>query len=263
MLEIVGPDGRTVRSFTSDAVAAEAADEPALPVEPGTNRFVWDLRYRPTTPVEDVPVWGYTGGPKAIPGTYDLVLTAGAVSQTRQLEVELDPRLTDVTPAQLQEQLDLAVRVRDRLDEVFDAVRAVRSLREQVSAARDRAGAAGRADTVAEPIEQLQDELDALEGLLIQPRAEGVQDLFNYQPQLASEYAQVYQYVTGPDGYISGGPDRQPTAGARQRWEDLQPRWDEVSRRLSEVTEERVPALNARLQELGIGGVVPPPSDEG
>ena len=90
---------------------------------------------------------------------------------------------------------------------------------------------------------------------LIQPKAESDQDLFNMEPQLASNYAQVYGYVTGPDNYSYGGPDRQPTAGMYQRIEDLEPRWSAASEGLS-TTLERLEAYVTSLREAGVGGVV-------
>ena len=148
--------------------------------------------------------------------------------QEASFDVRLDPRLTDVTQTQLQEQLDLAVRIRDRMDELFEALRHVRSMRDQVHAAAERAELAGN-EEIAATAEELIAELDAVEAQLIQPKAESGQDLFNLEPQLASNYAQVYGYVTGPDNYGFGGPDRQPTAGMYQRIEDLEPRWSAVT----------------------------------
>jgi hypothetical protein len=74
------------------------------------NRFVWDLRYG-----------GAAGaaGPLVVPGTYQVRLSAGEWSQSRPLEVRVDPRVAaeGVTQADLREQLDLALKVRDAMAE--------------------------------------------------------------------------------------------------------------------------------------------------
>jgi hypothetical protein len=69
------------------------------------SRFVWDLRY------------GGAAGPLAVPGTYQVRLSAGEWTQSRQLEVRIDPRVAaeGVTQADLQEQLELALKLRDAM----------------------------------------------------------------------------------------------------------------------------------------------------
>nr|MBP6822849.1 hypothetical protein [Acidobacteriota bacterium] len=68
----------------------------------GHNRFAWDFRYD-----------GF--GPLALPGKYKVRLSADSWNQTVPLEVTLDPRLAKdgVTVADLKEQLDLLLGVRD------------------------------------------------------------------------------------------------------------------------------------------------------
>ena len=279
-LEILDGSGAVIRTYErgegeseedEEAEASEAGEETdddddsdRLPREAGLNRFVWDLQHEsPEVPEGDFPdgvrLWGYADGPKAVPGTYTARLSAGDTVQEASFEVRLDPRLTDVTQAQLQEQLDLALRIRDRMDELFEVLRQVRSMRDQVRAAAERAELAGNEEIVA-TAEELIAGLDAVEAQLIQPKAESGQDLFNVEPQLASNYAQVYGYVTGPDNYGFGGPDRQPTAGMYQRIEDLEPRWSEVTEGLG-TTLERVAAFNTMMREAGVDGVVFDTSD--
>lgn len=282
-LEILDASGAVIRTFeekqggegeSDERDSAEDTDD-GLPREVGLNRLVWDLQHEsPEVPErvdsESVQIWGYTSGPKAVPGTYTARLSIGnsigdgsddssddtgnITAREAAFEVRLDPRLTDVSPAQLQEQLDLAVRIRDRIDELFEALRHVRSLRRQLHAAAERATLAGT-EEIAARAEELVAELDAVEAQLIQPKAESGQDLFNHEPQLASNYAQVYGYVTGPDNYGYGGPDRQPTAGSYQRIEDLEPRWNAAMDALR-ATLGHLETFNAELRAAGVNGVV-------
>jgi len=262
-LEILDASGLVVRTVTS---ADDAEDGDPLPTAVGLNRFVWDLQHESPRIPDDVQVWGYVDGPKAVPGTYTVRLSipgvaeAAAVQQTT-LEVRLDPRLDDVTDAQLAEQLALAVRLRDTIQGIADSVEALRTAREQVQGAAARAADAGAGDDVATAAAGIVDDLTAIEALLYQPAAKGTQDLFNYQPQLISQFASVYGAVTGPDGYGAGGPDRQPTRGANERTQDLEASWQAVSwqavaERLHGVLADRIAAFNALMQEAGVPGVV-------
>ena len=121
-LEITDGKGGIVRTFTAqDGAAPAAAAAPAMmgrrgggaaPLTKGEwhNRFVWDLRYS-----------GAAGsaGPLVVPGSYQVRLSAGEWSQSRPLEVRIDPRVAadGVTQANLQEQLDLLLKVRDAIAE--------------------------------------------------------------------------------------------------------------------------------------------------
>src|SRR5262249_58455330 len=103
-----------------------------LPKRAGSNRFTWDLRYD-------------GGGPLVAPGRYQLKLSGDGWSRTQTLEVRLDPRLEKdgVTAADLQEQLQLLLKIREKTNE---ARRAVQQLDEAIkrlgaqSDAGDRVG---------------------------------------------------------------------------------------------------------------------------
>jgi photosystem II stability/assembly factor-like uncharacterized protein len=126
-LEFEDAQGKVVRSFTlhletEQEKQEKAAEKAGIPqpdhsresaieqrqraeakltgIEPGMNRFQWDLRYPPA-----VEVNGYhspaaaggldysTNGPMVLPGTYSVVLTYGAQKSTQAFAVALDPRL--------------------------------------------------------------------------------------------------------------------------------------------------------------------------
>ncbi|MEM9406134.1 MAG: glycosyl hydrolase [Acidobacteriota bacterium] len=267
-LEIVDAAGAVIRTYEEveqlepsgqGTVGDSDTEDEGLPREAGLNRFVWNLQHEsPDVPEGDFPegvqIWGYTDGPKAVPGTYTARLTVGDTVREASFEVQLDPRLNDVTQAQLQEQLDLAVRLRDRMGELFDALRSLRSLRSQLRDAAERAKLAGSEATIGRA-EELIGELDAVEAQLIQPGAESNQDLFNLEPQLASNYSQIYGYVTGPDNYGYGGPDRQPSTGSYERFQDLEPQWTAAMEGL-QAARESLQAFNQELGAAGVGAVV-------
>ncbi|MGH9468665.1 MAG: WD40/YVTN/BNR-like repeat-containing protein [Terriglobales bacterium] len=121
-----------------------------LPDHAGLNRFVWNLRY-PDPPhilftyfglqrdyfeytladhaIPHNTPWHEPQGPMVVPGTYKLVLTAGGQNYSVPLTVKLDPRLTQVTQADLQQQLGVAQNLVDGLKgsvHVYDAISAAR-----------------------------------------------------------------------------------------------------------------------------------------
>jgi photosystem II stability/assembly factor-like uncharacterized protein len=137
-LEILDARGTIVRTLSAQAGAGQAAS--AAPTMMGRrggggaaplmkrewhSRFVWDLRHEAAAGA---------AGPLVVPGPYQVRLSAGEWSQSRPLEVRIDPRVAaaGVTQADLQEQQDLALKVRDAIAEA-------RALGSRLTAARQAA----------------------------------------------------------------------------------------------------------------------------
>jgi hypothetical protein len=146
-LEVLDASGKPVRKFSSMGNGASeergldggGGDEEEgggfrmrsgptrLDKSAGLHRFTWDLRYpgpwmsaaRPEGP----------NGPTAVPGKYSVRLTVGSWSATEPLTVVEDPRVTadGVTEANLQEQFDHNMKVRDLVSEVNKTVARLRA----------------------------------------------------------------------------------------------------------------------------------------
>lgn len=122
-IEILDAKGVIVRTIPAQASAGQSgSSDPFMTGRRGGgggaplvkrewhSRFVWDLRHDAAAGA---------AGPLVVPGTYQVRLSAGEWSQSRPLEVRIDPRVAaaGVTQADLQEQLDLALKVRDAIAE--------------------------------------------------------------------------------------------------------------------------------------------------
>ena len=170
-LDVVDATGKLVRSYSSEAAAAAEAttpggeeDEeaprrvrpaPRVPKEQGLNRFTWDLAY--PGPRDGSGRVG-SNGPTAVPGRYQVRLTANGATQTQPLVLREDPRVAKdgVTLADLRDQFDHNMRVRDLVSDVNRAVARVREAR-----GRLREGAGAAADTLGK--------LRTLEAKLVTP----------------------------------------------------------------------------------------------
>jgi hypothetical protein len=156
-LEILDADGDVIRSFSSQPAPRRDDDDddddmrpgrrgggpPRLTENVGVNRFVWDLRYPGPWQASARGPGG--NGPTAVPGTYTARLTAGDYTATQPLVVLADPRNTrdGVTLADLREQFEVGMRVREL---VSDVNRLVARVREAKGRLKDASGAA--ADTL-------------------------------------------------------------------------------------------------------------------
>src|SRR4029079_3399745 len=108
----------------------------------GHNRVEWDLRHEGATVFAGIILRSANpgNGPWAVPGPYQVRVTADGQSQTRPLELKINPNLKDVTVADLQAQFALAPEIRDKNSAAKDEVVKIRAIREQVNdrLARDK-----------------------------------------------------------------------------------------------------------------------------
>jgi photosystem II stability/assembly factor-like uncharacterized protein len=257
-LTILDAEGNVIRSFSSveeerrapdpyEEFRAEPPKSRKLPVEPGLNRFVWDHRYPDAEILEGVILWGGARGPRVVPGTYQATLTVGGKSQTRSFEVLQDPRV-DATREDLEEQFDLAMKVYGLLNDTQRAVATIRDVREQVSSVAGRSVSAGTDTGIEEAARALVEQLTAIEESLDQTRSQGIQDPLNFPPQLDGQLLYLYGVVNSADAG--------PTAGALERYRDLE---DEVGGKLQEldlVFDDELAVFNDRIRENDLPAVI-------
>jgi len=264
-LEILDSDGNVVRSFESGKKDGEAMSEmesffggggdKPLPAAAGMHRFTWNTRYEGVDKVKDAILWGFTGGPRALPGTYTARLSAGDWTVERSFQIRPDPRWKNVTHQDLVDQLHMAMAIRDTLTRVYDGIRDLRSAREQIHAAVKRAKDAGAEGDIEARADSLVSHMDALEGELMQTRNESGQDPIRFTPQFDNQVAALYQNVAFPDGV--------PTQGAKERWQDLLSRWTSLRQRLDTLLKRDVGSFNEMLQGRGVPAVAVPKHEGG
>lgn len=256
LLEIYDPDGQLIQTYSSDhephpnppEIFMGRAGEKMVSKKAGMNRFVWDLRYPVVDIVPDAIVWGFTGGPRAAPGTYQVKLMAGDWSQTQSFRVLKDPRIP-TTQAELDEQLDLLLEMRDSLNQTYDGVQTVRSLRRQIKELVKRVAEAGYDIGELEAAsESLTEQLTAIEEELMQPKNEADQDVENFPTKVDNQLAYVYWFVDMADA--------RPTDGQRERYLDLKEELRVILSRLQTLMDTDLGAFNDRVREMGVAPVI-------
>ena len=149
-LEILDSAGAVLRTFTTPPAGADSA-APAggggggggggqfgaslpLPRGAGLQRMTWDLRTEGITRFPGMIFWGAsTAGPFVPPGRYTLRLTADGETATASAVVRRNPRITDVSDADLHAQYAFSKRVRDKAEEANQAVIAIRRVKAQLA----------------------------------------------------------------------------------------------------------------------------------
>jgi hypothetical protein len=216
-LEVLESSGSVVKSYSSK-------DKDVLPVNKGMNRFVWNIRYPGPYVTKGVderrsrPVRGYLGEIFAVPGTYKVRLTAGKWSHTESLEVKKDPRL-ETTQAELEEQFDLLVKVRDKITETQKNVTKIMSERVRINNQAERAAK----PEIKKLAESISEKLSIAERKLCITE-HGSDEAF---------YPGMTQRLAVLNGVIAAS-DHKPIDSAYERFEDLK---KELSGHLEEVKE--------------------------
>jgi len=169
-LDVLDASGKMVRHLSSAPIPPLNEPPPAvpdywlakpqpLPIEVGTNRINWDLRYdNPPAFTHSYEINANFGetpaspeGPLALPGLYTVKLTVNGKSYTQTVTVKNDPR-SPATLAELRAQQTLQLKVYDGAKEAWDGYTQVAAARAAIaellraSPPPDVAGAASALD---------------------------------------------------------------------------------------------------------------------
>ena len=234
---------------------AAAADEGAgrggrggavdtAPMAAGLNVTNWDLQYPGATTFPGMILWGGgTAGPTAVPGRYQVRLTADGKVFTQPLLVKKHPLYTEVTQADLEAQFRLAIQLRDKVSEANNAVIQIRDLKRQVA---DRL-TKSQDDKLKSTSETLVKNLGVVEEEVYQVRNQSGQDPLNFPIKINNRLASLLSIVSRGDG--------RPIGNAPAIFTDLKGELKVQTDRLQQVIAKDLAALNAELKRLGLEAV--------
>jgi len=175
-------------------------NETFLTVQPGLNRFIWNMHYPDAQKVPGDKMLGKTiTGPLAAPGQYQVRLTAGEKTFTLPFEIKTDPRVQS-SPADLPAQFELWSQINAKLDQTHGAINRIRKIRTQVESWRDRiASLNGAGSTLGTQAQTLIEQLDAIEFELIQVEIKSSSDRLRLPSRLNTKLAEVIAVLASAD----------------------------------------------------------------
>ena len=207
----------------------------------GLNKVTWNLRHPSHTTFPGMILWSAAGqGPAAVPGTYQVRVTANGKTEAKSLTIKKHPLYTDVTQTDLEEQFRLAIQVRDKTSEANNTVVKIREIKAQVD---DRAGKAKDARITASG-DSLKKKLSAVEEELYQVRNRSGQDPLNFPIKLNNRLASLRRSIESGDG--------KPTAGSYTVFKELSAETDEQLKRIEETLQTELAAFNDLLKKQKI-----------
>jgi photosystem II stability/assembly factor-like uncharacterized protein len=213
---------------------------PTTSMAAGLNRTTWNLDYPGPATFPGMVLWGATtSGPAAPPGTYQVRLTVDGKSQTQPLVVRRHP-LRSATDADLKEQFDLGIKIRDKASEANNAVILIRNVKQQV---KDRL-AKSTDPQFADAGGKLTANLSAVEEAIYQVRNQSSQDPLNFPIKINNRIASLLRAVNTGDG--------KPIATINPIFQDLIGELKVQTDKLQQVLATDLPAFNTEAGRLKV-----------
>jgi photosystem II stability/assembly factor-like uncharacterized protein len=224
-----------------------------LPTEAGINRAGWDLTYTGPTAITGAMAWPPppTEGPLVKPGTYTAKLTVDGTSLTSPVVVQHDPRV-QISETVYDEQLQLALALRDEVTKLSGMVKQIRSMKQQLGAKKELWKENPKAKELVKRGEALVGKLDGLEGKLHNPKAKIPYDLLGQRggAQLYSQLNNLFYSVMESD--------MPPTQGVREQHAEQSRELTRLSSELKSLITGDLAKLNETAKRLDIPSIVVP-----
>jgi photosystem II stability/assembly factor-like uncharacterized protein len=237
------PDDKTtfkVQILDKNGKLVQELDKPSK--EKGMNRVSWNLRFggaevrRPPTE-EETAFGGPPRGPQVLPGNYTVRLTLGDKTFEQPVEVRLDPTIS-VPIADLQEQLDLQIKLRDMQSATNTALRFLDSIEDQLKHTQSTAKTLNKEpDTdLTKALEDYIKQVDALQDRLAR-RSEGLG--LAGKSQISNRIGDIFFAVDSTNAA--------PTVYQRQYFQEIQPEFRDRMTEVNRFIQETVRQWNEKL----------------
>jgi len=260
-LEVLDGKGTVLRKLTSkpdppewpegDPDEGEEEKPYALPAEAGVNAAVWDLALEGAKPITKARIdsGNPKEGPLALPGTYTVRLSVAGLTTQAPLEVRPDPR-SGLAAADLQEQMDFVLGLRDDLNRLSRTVEQVRSVRDQLRSRNVLLANAQGASELVKTGADLALKCDDLEGRLHNPTAQVSYDILAMKggTRLYSKLCPLYNWALEGEG--------RPTQGMKEMAAEHRKELDGLVAEWRGLVAGEIAALNVRARELNLGFVL-------
>jgi photosystem II stability/assembly factor-like uncharacterized protein len=213
---------------------------PTAPMNAGLNRFAWNLDYPGAKTFEGMVLWGATtNGPMALPGTYQVKVTVDGDTQTQPLVIKKHP-LRNTPDADLAEQFNLGIAIRDKVSEANQAVIDIRRIKAQVNEAKTK----NNKKEFTLVADRLINALSAVEADLYQVKNQSNQDPLNFPIKTNNRLASLLGMTLRGEG--------KPTANIYPIFEDLKKELKDETDRLEKVYGNELKAFNIEATSAGL-----------
>ncbi len=244
-LEFLESSGKLIKKFSTNP--DKKLKEEKLKVKPGGSRFIWDMRYADAEGFDGMILWAASlTGPKAVPGKYKVKMVVGKESQEQEFEILKDPR-TSGTIDDIRAQFDFQLSVRDKLTETNQAIKKIRTSRDQINRVVDAVKEMNGMNDIVEMSKSILDDMKKIEEALYQTKNKSGQDPLNYPIRLNNKLGAL-------SGELEGG-DYRPTSQVKAVQQEINGKIDEQLRQLKQIFSDKVPKFNEMVKQKQINAV--------
>lgn len=239
-LHILEMDGDTIRSFNNKA----KKEKVKLGAKSGGNTFVWDMRYPGFKEFKGMIFYSSPNrGPKAVPGTYQAVLTLNGEAVAQNFKIIKDPRLPN-SMEDYQSQFDFLISVRDKVTDANEAIIRIRKTRKDLEYVKEKLGGKSSSQSVVDMANELDERMKVIENNIHMTKNQSYQDPLNFGIRINNRIA--FLMADQQRG------DYPPTDQAVEFRDEVFKELDKELNDLNALFDEKIPGINRRLDELGI-----------
>ena len=233
---IIDHSGKTVKTFSTTAPEKENQ----LSVVSGMNRFVYDMQYEGGTKIDGMVLWnGVPGGPKAAPGKYTVRMKYAIDSVEAPFVIKGDPNYK-TTDGEYEQQLSFLLEVRDKFNEIQQAVKDIRSYRGQINTLLEKLN--NEQKKMLQPqADTINKQLTEIEEAFYQTRAKAGEDILNFPMRLNDRVSAIYS--------VASSGNNPPTQQVKDAFGEVKLAADNELNKLKSLVKGPITLLNQSIND--------------
>ena len=170
-----------------------------LSVKKGGNMFVWDTEGDGAERLDGMILWwASTDAPKAVPGTYKVVLKVGEETLTQNFTI-LPDKNTETDIAGMQRQFDFITDINKTVDKAHKSIKKIRKINAQLEDFQKQYKDNDNVKDLVEKAKILSEDFSEIEKALYQTKNRSGQDPLNFPIKLTNKLAHLNSLVRMDD----------------------------------------------------------------
>jgi photosystem II stability/assembly factor-like uncharacterized protein len=164
-------------------------------VKKGSNNYVWNTRGKSAEKFEGMILWWASlNAPKAVPGTYKVVLSVVDENHTQSFDIVSNPNSeTDV--AGMQKQFDFITDINETVDNAHKSIKKIRAINKQLTSFQKQYKDDDRVEELKEKAKKLSEDFSEIEKALYQTQNKSGQDPLNFPIKLTNKLGHLNSLV--------------------------------------------------------------------
>ena len=232
--------GKSVEPPKEYHVNKKAIPPTILKTDAGMHSFTWNITYPEAKGDTSGTFEGTFSGPKAVPGDYKVqLLVNNEVIQSQDFTIINDPR-SNYTAADLQEQFDLAMKMHTKQMEIYNVLKQIRSVRDQVNSFMNSFDDSAKALPYKPLAKYIIDTSTMVEGKLYNQKIKANEDDLRYPVALGEKLSAIKGAVLSADA--------RPTASMYTSFNSLSQRIDVWLNYWKELVKTKVEEFNNKAE---------------